>query len=83
MTYHLTSDEVDCVKQTALHYAVSHPRPDPGVVAGLVKAGATVDARRMRDGWTPVFLAAVLGHQDQVTTGSFVCKGRIMIRSLA
>ena len=69
LTYHLISDEVDCVKQTALHYAVSHPRPRPGVVAGLLKAGATVDARRMRDGWTPVFLAAVLGHQDQVSCG--------------
>ena len=57
------------MKQTALHYAVSHPSPGAGVVAGLLKAGATVDARRMRDGWTPVFLAAVLGHQDQVSCG--------------
>ena len=61
------------MKQTALHYAVSHPRPGAGVVAGLVRAGATVDARRMRDGWTPVFLAAVLGHQDQVNTGRVIC----------
>ena len=27
----------------------------------LVKAGANVNARRMKDGWTPVFLAGIFG----------------------
>ena len=27
----------------------------------LVKAGADVNARRMKDGWTPVFLAGIFG----------------------
>ena len=28
----------------------------------LVKAGAKVNLRRMKDGWTPLFLATIFGH---------------------
>ena len=28
----------------------------------LVKAGADVNTRRMKDGWTPLFIACIFGH---------------------
>merc|ERR1712107_448446 len=31
-----------------------------------VKAGADVNRRRMKDGWTPIFIAAIFGHEHKV-----------------
>ena len=58
-SYLLCPDGVDCVKQTPLHYSITNTRW--GVMESLVKAGADVNARRMKDGWTPVFLAGIFG----------------------
>jgi len=52
-------DELDSVKQTALHYSMTNTRW--GVMETLVKAGANVNSRRMKDGWTPLFLASIFG----------------------
>ena len=56
----LYSDEYDSVKQTALHYSMTNTRW--GVMETLVKAGADVNCRRMKDGWTPLFLASIFGY---------------------
>eukprot|EP00092_Neocalanus_flemingeri_P005380 GFUD01005797.1.p1 GENE.GFUD01005797.1~~GFUD01005797.1.p1 ORF type:complete len:1109 (+),score=391.68 GFUD01005797.1:341-3667(+) len=53
-------DEYDSVKQTALHYSMTNTRW--GVMETLVKAGADVNCRRMKDGWTPLFLASIFGY---------------------
>lgn len=53
-------DEYDSVKQTALHYSMTNNRW--GVTETLVKVGADVNSRRMKDGWTPLFLAAIFGY---------------------
>ena len=47
------------MKQTPLHYSITNARW--GVMESLLKAGADVNARRMKDGWTPVFLAGIFG----------------------
>ena len=47
------------MKQTPLHYSITNTRW--GAMESLVKAGADVNARRMKDGWTPVFLAGIFG----------------------
>ena len=60
----ISSDEVDCVKQTALHYSMTNTRW--GVMETLVKAGAKVNNRRMKDGWTPVYIAAIFGYSYKV-----------------
>merc|ERR1712128_213931 len=53
-------DEYDSIKQTALHYSMTNTRW--GVMETLVKAGADVNRRRMKDGWTPLFLASIFGY---------------------
>ena len=57
-------DETDCVKQTALHYSITNPRQ--GVVESLLRAGADVNQRRMKDGWSPLFLAGIFGFTRKV-----------------
>ena len=57
-------EEGDCVKQTALHYSATNPRW--GVMESLVRAGAQLNPRRMKDGWTPLFLATIFGHRHKV-----------------
>jgi len=57
-------DEPDCVKQTPLHYSVTNTQA--GVMEALVTAGAEINTRRMKDGWTPLFLAAIFGHDTKV-----------------
>ena len=60
----IISDEVDCVKQTALHYSMTNTRW--GVMETLVKAGANINKRRMKDGWTPIYVAAIFGYSYKV-----------------
>ena len=52
------------MKQSALHYSINNH--SSGVMETLVQAGADVNRRRMKDGWTPIFIAAVFGHEHKV-----------------
>ena len=52
------------MRQTPLHYSVTNLRA--GVMEALVAAGAEVNTRRMKDGWTPLFLASIFGFSDKV-----------------
>jgi ankyrin repeat protein len=54
------ADAFDSVKQTPLHYSMTNTRW--GVMETLVKAGADLNTRRMKDGWTPLFLACIFGY---------------------
>ena len=54
------SDEYDSIKQTALHYSMTNT--SWGVMETLVKAGVDVNRRRIKDGWTPLFLASIFGY---------------------
>merc|ERR1712128_358931 len=53
-------------KQTPLFYAVSHCQAGQ-LVPILLKAGAHVNKQRKGDGWTPLFVAAMLGRLDIAT----------------
>merc|ERR1712142_826220 len=57
-------DEFDVVKQTALHYCMTNSRW--GVMETLIKAGAFVNSQRMKDGWTPLYLAVIFGYVYKV-----------------
>ena len=42
------------------------PPPPPSWSSSSPRAGAEVNPRRLKDGWTPLFLATVFGHTAQV-----------------
>jgi len=59
-------NDVDVVDQTPLFYAVSHCQASQ-LVPILLRAGANVNKQRKGDGWTPLFVAAMLGRLDIAT----------------
>ena len=68
------------MRQTALHYSLATSRNTEATelllrclifkfsVSAVTssRAGAEVNPRRLKDGWTPLFLATVFGHTAQV-----------------
>ena len=68
------------MRQTALHYSLATSRSTEATESLLrcrifkfsvsavtsSRAGAEVNPRRLKDGWTPLFLATVFGHTAQV-----------------
>ena len=68
------------MRQTPLHYSLATSRSTEATEALLryltlkfsvsavtiSRAGAEVNPRRLKDGWTPLFLATVFGHTAQV-----------------
>jgi len=56
-------NDLDVIEQTPLFYAASHCQADK-LVPILLKAGSHVNKIRSGDGWTPLFISAMLGRLD-------------------
>eukprot|EP00095_Tigriopus_kingsejongensis_P004564 maker-scaffold462_size163801-snap-gene-0.39 protein:Tk04564 transcript:maker-scaffold462_size163801-snap-gene-0.39-mRNA-1 annotation:"achain crystal structure of engineered northeast structural genomics consortium target" len=61
----------DAIEQNGLHFVVSSAKHDlkkqANIVKYLVSKGADVNQARTSDGWTPLFLAVMLGRSEVVS----------------
>ncbi len=71
-------DERNQYGRTPLHYAAQGDAP--GLVTALVEAGAKVNARDERGGWTPLHLAAQSGKTPAVVAALFAAGADINAR---